>query len=189
MGFRKIDTEFPGLFIIEPDVFGDDRGFFQELYNADHFTAMGLGHLAFAQDNLSSSRRGTLRGLHFQAPPHAQGKLVSVIQGHVLDVAVDIREHSPTFGQVFSYELDDQKRHMLYVPEGFAHGFQVLSESCLFLYKCTETYHHESEGGVFWNDPQLVVPWHDIPPIVSGKDQQHPRWRAFETPFVEELEY
>jgi len=184
MGFQKIDTDFPDLFIIQPDVFGDSRGFFQELYNARAFADMGLGHLAFVQDNLSYSRQGTLRGLHFQRPPFAQGKLVTVIKGSVLDVAVDIRAESPTFGQAFSHVLDDQAREMVYVPEGFAHGFQVLSEECLFLYKCTNTYHQASEGGLAWNDPALAIPWRDLELVVSPKDQEHPNWVAFETPFL-----
>ncbi len=184
MGFQKIDTNFPDLFIIQPDVFGDSRGFFQELYNAQTFGAMGLGHLAFVQDNLSFSRQGTLRGLHFQKPPYAQGKLVSVIKGAVLDVAVDIRRGSPSFGQTFSHVLDDQKRQMVYVPEGFAHGFQVLSEECLFLYKCTNPYHRASEGGLAWDDPALAIPWREIEPVVSPKDLQHPSWEVFETPFA-----
>lgn len=184
MGFRKLDTDFPGLFVIQPDVFGDSRGFFQELYNGETFAALGLGHLQFVQDNLSFSRRGTLRGLHFQRPPHAQGKLVTVLQGQVLDVAVDIRRESPTFGQVFSYLLDDEKREMLYVPTGFAHGFQVLSADCLFLYKCTDTYHRASEGGLAWNDPALAIPWREVEPVVSPKDMEHPTWAAFETPFL-----
>ena len=184
MGFHKSETEFQDLLIIQPDVFGDQRGFFQELYNSETFDALGLGHLSFVQDNLSYSERGTLRGLHFQAPPHAQGKLVTVLQGQVLDVAVDIRAESPTYGRTFAYELDDQAREMLYIPAGFAHGFQVLSERCLFLYKCTATYHRPSEGGIRWDDPQLAVPWRDLPPVVSAKDQAHPGWPDFHTPFL-----
>lgn len=187
MGFHKSETKFSDLHIIQPDVFGDERGFFQELYNSETFAAIGLGHLSFVQDNLSYSRRGTLRGLHFQAPPYAQGKLVTVIKGQVLDVAVDIRAGSSTFGQTFAYALDDQKREMLYVPPGFAHGFQVLSEECLFLYKCTQPYHKASEGGILWNDPQLAVPWRDLEPIVSEKDHHHPRWEQFQTPFGEQV--
>jgi len=187
MGFHKSDSGLQDLWIIKPDVFGDERGFFQELYNQQSFDAIGLGHLSFVQDNLSYSSRGTLRGLHFQAPPYAQGKLVTVLQGSVLDVAVDIRLHSPTYGKVFAYELDDQKREMLFVPEGFAHGFQVLSENCLFLYKCTNVYHRASEGGLLWNDTSLAAPWRDIEPILSEKDKVHPAWEAFETPFREEL--
>lgn len=183
MAFHKFETEFEDLYIIKPDVFGDERGFFQELYNSDAFAAIGLGHLSFVQDNLSYSGMGTLRGLHFQAPPHAQGKLVTTLRGRVLDVALDIREGSKTFGKVFAYVIDDQSREMLYIPPGFAHGFQVLSEDCLFLYKCTSSYHRESEGGVLWNDPQIAVPWEDIEPILSPKDKLHPTWESFETPF------
>lgn len=185
MGFQKVDTNFPDLFIIQPDVFGDSRGFFQELYNQASFELIDLGHLAFVQDNLSYSQQGTLRGLHFQRPPFAQGKLVTVLKGSVLDVAVDIRAESPTFGEVFSHVLDDQKREMVYVPEGFAHGFQVLSKECLFLYKCTNTYHKASEGGLAWDDPSLAIPWQDLALVVSPKDREHPTWVEFETPFVE----
>lgn len=186
MGFHKSETNLSDLYIIKPDVFGDERGFFQELYNSRTFEAIGLGHLSFVQDNLSFSKKGTLRGLHFQAPPYAQGKLVTVLQGRVLDVAVDIRAESPTYGEVFAYELDDQKREMMYVPEGFAHGFQVLSDECLFLYKCTNVYNRESEGGILWNDPSLSVPWGKVDPIISEKDHLHPRWEDLRTPFVEE---
>lgn len=183
MGFQVIDEPLPGLKVIQPDVFKDDRGFFMELYNEGHFSGLNLENTAFLQDNLSQSTKGTLRGLHFQAPPHAQGKLVSVIQGAVLDVVVDIRLGSPTYGQVFQQELTSESRQMIYVPTGFAHGFQVLSDTCLFLYKCTALYNKPSEGGIAWNDPALHIKWADIPPVLSAKDQAYPSFENFVSPF------
>ncbi|WNJ16043.1 dTDP-4-dehydrorhamnose 3,5-epimerase [Pontibacter sp. G13] len=183
MGFRRLKTSLQDVYLIEPKIFGDDRGFFLELYNANKFKDIGLGHLNFVQDNLSFSRKGALRGLHFQRPPHAQGKLVSVLQGKVLDVAVDLRKNSPTFGQSVCVELDSEKRNMLYIPEGFAHGFQVISDECLFLYKCTNFYHPEADAGLAWDDPTLNIPWLDIPPVLSQKDQNHPHLAEFDSPF------
>lgn len=183
MGFSKSETSLPDVWIIQPDVFGDERGFLLELYNHKHFDSIGLGHLSFVQDNLSFSSRGTLRGLHFQHPPYAQGKLIRPLQGKVLDVVVDLRTESPTFGQSLGVELDAEDHTMLYVPEGFAHGFQVLSDSCLFFYKCTQVYHHPSEGGIAWDDPDLRIKWADIPPILSAKDQKHPSFSEFKSPF------
>ncbi|MEZ4847079.1 MAG: dTDP-4-dehydrorhamnose 3,5-epimerase [Bacteroidia bacterium] len=183
MGFRRFETSIPELVIIEPDIFGDDRGFFMELFNHNSFEEIGLGHLRFVQDNLSSSVKGTLRGLHFQRPPYTQGKLITVLQGSVLDVVVDLRKNSPTYGKSYSLELDSERKNMLYVPEGMAHGFQVLSETCLFFYKCTNVYNRESDGGIFWNDPELSIPWRDIPPILSEKDKNHPLLAEFDSPF------
>ena len=183
MGFHKRKTALEGVWEIQPDVFGDSRGFFAELYNQQHFEALGLGHLRFVQDNLSRSSQGVIRGLHFQAPPHAQGKLVSVLEGAVLDVAVDIRPDSPTYGEHIAVELRADQLNMLYVPPGFAHGFQVLSKSCLFSYKCTNFYNKSSEGGLLWNDPTLDIPWRDIPAVVSEKDQLLPGWERFGSPF------
>ena len=131
MGFRKLETSLPGIQIIQPDVFGDDRGFFMEMFNQRSFEEIGLGHLHFVQDNLSSSRKGIIRGLHFQKPPYAQGKLITVLQGKVLDVAVDIRKDSPTYGKCITAEMSAENKTMLYIPPGFAHGFQVLSDTCL----------------------------------------------------------
>ncbi len=183
MGFRKSESDFDGLFVLQPDVFGDSRGFFMELYQQDHFDQIGLGNLQFVQDNLSYSSRGTLRGLHFQAPPYAQGKLVSVLQGRVLDVGVDIRRNSPTYGKVFHREIDSEAKEMIYLPPGFAHGFQVLSEDCLFFYKCTGLYYKASEGGLMWDDPALEIPWADIAPILSEKDKHYPSLEDLESPF------
>lgn len=156
-----------------------------ELYNQRSFEAIGLGHLHFVQDNFSSSTRGTIRGLHFQSPPYAQGKLVTVLQGQVLDVAVDLRKASPTYGKCITAEMPSHEGTMLYIPPGFAHGFQVLSETCLFHYKCTNFYHKESEGGLCWNDLDLDIPWRDLgtAPVVSPKDLEHPAFAGFDSPF------
>lgn len=183
MGFRKTETSLQDLFIIEPDIFGDDRGFFMELHNRNSFEEIGLGHLNFVQDNLSSSVKGTLRGMHFQRPPHAQGKLIVPLIGSVLDMVIDLRKDSPTYGQFYARELHAKDKTMMYVPEGFAHGFQVLSDTCLFFYKCTSFYHKASEGGIAWDDPELNLPWADIPPVVSEKDKNHPRLSDFQSPF------
>lgn len=185
MGFQKHETTIPGVYLIKADVFGDSRGFFMELWNQKAFEGMNLGGLHLVQDNLSSSAIGTIRGLHFQAPPHAQGKLITTIQGSVLDVVVDIRADSPTFGQHLAVELSSDDPTMIYVPEGMAHGFQVLSETCLFYYKCTDFYNKSAEGGLAWDDPFLNIPWRDIEPVVSEKDQQNPRWADFKTPFYQ----
>ena len=183
MAFHKFETSLPGVWMIKPDVFGDDRGFFTELYNSQGFQDIGLGHLQFVQDNLSSSGKGIIRGLHFQGPPSAQGKLVTVLEGRVLDVAVDIRKNSPNYGDHVAIELDAAELTLLYIPVGFAHGFQVLSDRCLFSYKCTNLYDRSAEGGLQWDDPDLAIPWRDIPPVISEKDKNYGPFKAFETPF------
>lgn len=182
MAFRKLETAIQGLVIIEPDVFGDHRGYFKETYNEAAFKALGLD-MHFMQDNLSYSRRGILRGLHFQRDPFAQGKLVSVVEGEVLDVAVDIRKGSPTYGQHVSVVLSGENHRMFYVPPGFAHGFQVVSETCYFSYKCTNIYDRPSEGGLMWSDPALGVKWPVADPIISEKDRDYPSFEVFESPF------
>lgn len=182
MGFKKIATAIEDLWIIEPDVFGDARGYFKEAYNRASFEAIGL-KMDFKQDNLSFSRKGTLRGLHFQAPPHAQGKLVSVVSGEVLDVAVDIRKGSPTYGQHVAVLLSGENHKMFYVPPGFAHGFLVLSEVCYFSYKCTEVYNKGAEGGLMWNDPSLDIQWKYENPLISEKDGFYTPFKEFESPF------
>jgi dTDP-4-dehydrorhamnose 3,5-epimerase len=183
MAFRRIDTPIPGLAIIEPDVFGDKRGYFKETYNRDAFRALGLD-LDFVQDNLSFSTRGILRGLHFQAPPHAQGKLVTVLQGEVLDVAVDIRTGSPTYGQHQAVLLSEDNHRMFWVPPGFAHGFQVISDTCLFAYKCTGLYNKPAEGGLMWSDPALGIEW-PLPDeaVISEKDHDYAPFGQFQSPF------
>ncbi len=168
MEIRKTGIE--GLIEIFPRIFKDERGFFLETYSQLAFANAGL-NMPFVQDNQSFSKKGVVRGLHFQNAPFAQGKLVRVISGKALDVAVDIRPGSPTFGKWESFLLDPEKCNMVYVPEGFAHGFSVL-EDCVFSYKCTNVYDKASESGILWNDPDLKIDWQVADPIVSDKDQQ-----------------
>ncbi len=162
-------TALPGVLLIEPDVFGDARGFFLETWNRRRYRDAGLDR-EFVQDNMSLSRKGILRGLHFQNP-NPQGKLVQVLQGEVFDVAVDIRVGSPTFGRWFGALLSGENHHQLYVPEGFAHGFCVLSETALFSYKCTDFYNPGAEYSLRWDDPDLGITWPIENPILSAKDQ------------------
>ncbi len=163
-----IKTELPGVLLIEPDVYGDERGFFLETYNRDTFA----GHIddVFVQDNHSRSGKGILRGLHAQNP-HQQGKLVRVTKGEVFDVAVDVRVGSPTFGQWFGEVLSAENFKMMYVPPGFAHGFCVLSDIADFQYKCTDTYHPEDEFVLAWDDPEINIDWPINDPVLSGRDQ------------------
>ncbi|MCG2615880.1 dTDP-4-dehydrorhamnose 3,5-epimerase [Terrimonas sp. NA20] len=170
-----IETGISGLLVFEPKVFEDSRGYFFEAYNADTFSAQGIEY-RFVQDNQSSSSYGVIRGLHFQLLPHAQTKLVRVLSGTILDVAVDIRTGSPTYGKVFSIELSGENKKQLLIPQGFAHGFSVLSERAEVFYKCDSLYNKESDGGVFYGDPALNIDW-KIPSdkaIVSEKDQKQP---------------
>lgn len=161
-------TKLDGTYLFEPDVFGDERGFFMETQNIRRYHDLGLAQ-SFVQDNLSRSRRGVLRGLHFQEP-NPQGKLVYVLEGEVFDVAVDIRLGSPTFGQWESYLLSAENKRQFYIPAGFAHGFCVTSETALFAYKCTELYQPTDEGCIAWNDPLLNIPWPAVQPELSAKD-------------------
>ena len=163
-----VETSLPGALIFEPDVYGDDRGFFLETYNEARYKEHGLPH--FVQDNLSYSRNGVLRGLHFQNP-NPQGKLVSVLEGEVYDVAVDIRIGSPTFGRWTGIYLSAENRRQFYVPENFAHGFVVTGDVALFSYKCTAYYSPEDEGTVLWSDPEIGVEWPVREPTLSAKDQ------------------
>lgn len=165
-------TAIPDVLILEPKVFGDERGFFMESFNQQAFTA-AVGHaFAFVQDNHSRSARGVLRGLHYQMPPHAQGKLVRVTSGSVFDVAVDIRPGSATFGQWVGVELSGSNHKQLWIPPGLAHGFLVLSDSADFLYKTTDYYAPQAERSLRWDDPDLGIAWPDVgmPPVLSGKD-------------------
>ena len=167
-------TSIPGVLVFTPKVFGDPRGFFLQTYQTKAYAAAGLDR-TFVQDNLSRSCRGTVRGLHYQLR-QPQAKLVGVLRGAVLDVAVDIRRGSPTFGRFVAAELSEENRKQLFVPEGFAHGFRVLSDSADFCYKCTDFYAPGDEYGVIWNDPALGIPWGDVAsPIVSAKDAKLPR--------------
>ena len=171
-GVKVSETPLPGVLIIEPRVFDDARGFFMETWHQANYQAAGLpAH--FVQDNLSYSARGILRGLHFQHP-HAQGKLLSVLQGEVFDVAVDIRLGSPTFGQWVGVVLSGSNRRQLYIPEGFAHGFCVTSETALLTYKCTDFYAPQAEGGLLWNDPDIGIEWPTRTPFLSAKDAVYP---------------
>lgn len=163
-----ITCDIPGLVIVEPKVFGDARGFFMETWNQQRYRAAGLDW-NFVQDNLSFSRRGILRGLHFQNPK-GQGKLVYVLQGEVFDVAVDIRKNSPTFGRWHGLILSAENKTQFFVPAGFAHGFAVLSETALFAYKCTELYTPQNEMSLLWNDPDVGVQWPLDNPQLSEKD-------------------
>ena len=171
---KMIETALPGVMLIEPKVFGDDRGFFLESWNAAAFAAAGLD-IAFVQDNHSRSARGVLRGLHYQLGT-PQGKLVRVTSGAVFDVAVDIRRSSPHFGRWVGYELSEANKRMLYVPSGFAHGFLVLSETADFLYKCTTLYNPPTDRGIRFDDPAIGIAWPDvgIAPMLSGKDAAAP---------------
>lgn len=170
---RIIETKLPGVLIIEPDVFEDQRGFFFESYSYRKYAALGITDV-FVQDNHSRSVRGTLRGLHYQAPP-GQAKLVRVALGEVFDVAVDIRWGSPTFGQWVGVTLSAENKRQLYIPVGFAHGFCVTSEVADFLYKCSNYYSPQDERGIAWDDPDLAIAWPISTPILSQRDQSHPR--------------
>ena len=170
-------TSLPGVLEIFPRVFPDSRGYFFESFRQDWLDKMGVQE-SWVQDNQSFSQKGTVRGLHFQRGAHAQAKLVRVIAGKVLDVAVDLRKGSPTFGQVYSTILETEKNNLLYIPAGFGHGFSVL-EDAVFVYKCSNYYHKDSEGGVLWSDPALGIDWQVAEPIVSEKDQILPSLEEF----------
>lgn len=171
---KVLETAIPGVLIVEPRAFGDDRGFFMETFHAKKYADAGIPG-PFVQDNFSRSARGTLRGLHFQEP-HAQGKLVQVLAGAVFDVAVDVRRGSPTFGKWVGVELSAQNKRQLWVPAGFAHGFCVTSESADFHYKCTALYSPETERSIAWNDPDVAVAWPlSGAPMLSAKDAAAPR--------------
>jgi dTDP-4-dehydrorhamnose 3,5-epimerase len=178
---RIITTELPGVLVLEPKVFGDERGFFLESYNQSAFEAAVGRAVPFVQDNQSRSARGVLRGLHLQAAPHAQGKLVRVTQGAVFDVAADVRPGSPTHGRWFGIELSGSNHRQLWIPPGLAHGFLVLSDSADFLYKTTDYYAPESERSVRWDDPELAIAWPHtgVPPVLSPKDLAAPLLSSF----------
>ena len=178
-----IKTKIEDVLIIEPKVFGDERGFFVETFNLERYKEAGIDW-EFVQDNLSSSMKGVLRGLHFQRDPFAQGKLVQVIKGKVLDVAVDIRKNSPTFGQYISVELSGENKKQLWIAPGMAHGFLALENDTIFSYKCTNLYNPTAEGGLLWNDKDLNIDWkleeNGIKdPIVSEKDAKNVSWQEF----------
>jgi dTDP-4-dehydrorhamnose 3,5-epimerase len=168
-----IKTKLPGVFILEPKVFADDRGWFMETYNVAAFRAAGITD-EFVQDNHSRSRKGVLRGLHYQEP-NAQGKLVRCAAGSIFDVAVDIREGSPHFGQWFGVELTEENNRMFWIPGGFAHGFCALSTIADVIYKCTTLWDAKSDHGILWNDPELAIEWPVTEPLLSAKDAAAPR--------------
>lgn len=177
--FKFLSTGLPGVLVVEPAVFGDARGYFMETYQKEEFAAAGIGR-EFVQDNQSRSSRGVLRGVHFQKE-HTQGKLVRVTRGEVFDVAVDCRPQSPDFGRWVGVTLSEENRRMLYIPEGFAHGFLVLSEVAEFCYKCTDTYCPSAEGGIPYDDPTVGIQWPDCgcDYLLSDKDRRH-------TPFAQQ---
>lgn len=175
-----VETEIKGVFIIEPKVFGDNRGYFFESFSQREFESV-IGPVTFVQDNQSKSSYGVVRGLHFQRPPHAQAKLVRVVKGKVLDVAVDLRNDSPTFGKYVAVELSDENHRQVFIPKGFAHGFSVLSEEAVFQYKCDEYYAPESEAAIAWDDQDLNIDWkvpaEDV--VLSAKDRNHPSLKDY----------
>lgn len=179
-----IKTPIEGLLIIEPRVFHDARGYFVETYNEQRYREAGVDAM-FVQDNQSCSTYGVVRGLHFQKPPYTQAKLVSCTKGRVLDVAVDLRIGSPTYGKWFSVELSEENHRQFYIPRGFAHGFSVLSEQAVFTYKCDNLYHPEAEGGLLLSDPDVAIDW-QVPEdkrVISEKDTKHPLFKDLVSPF------
>ncbi|MBR6048878.1 MAG: dTDP-4-dehydrorhamnose 3,5-epimerase [Bacteroidales bacterium] len=181
-----VKTGIEGVLVIEPRVFGDARGYFFESFNARDFAAQTGVDVHFVQDNESRSCHGVVRGLHFQRPPYAQAKLVRVVEGEVLDVAVDIRRQSTTYGQHVATLLSADNHRQFFIPKGFAHGFAVLSETAVFQYKCDEYYHPEAEGAIAWDDPTLAIDWHLAASevLLSEKDSHHPLFNNFDTPFT-----
>ena len=177
-----IKPPIDGLLVINPKIFGDDRGYFFECWNEESFVKNGLD-LDFVQDNQSLSSKGVLRGLHFQNPPFAQGKLVRVIKGAVLDVVVDVRKESNTYGQYFSIELNEENKTIFWIPPGFAHGFITLQDDTIFTYKCTGVYNSASEETLLWSDKDLNIDWGAIKPLVSDKDLVAGSFKNFKSQF------
>jgi dTDP-4-dehydrorhamnose 3,5-epimerase len=175
--------EIEGLILIETKIFRDARGYFFEAYNKKQFNEIVGKPINFVQDNVSLSKQHVVRGLHFQTPPHAQGKLVRVIKGSVIDVAVDIRKNSPTYGKHISVKLSEENQRMLWIPPGFAHGFVALENQTIFTYKCTDYYHPACERTLQWNDKDLNINWTINQPIISEKDQKSESFNTFTTPF------
>ena len=180
-----IKTELPGVVIIEPTIFKDSRGYFFESFSDKEFKKKVDKNINFVQDNESKSTYGVMRGLHFQKPPYAQAKLVRCVKGRVIDVALDIRKGSPTYGKHVAVELTEDNHRQLFIPKGFAHGFAVLSDEAVFQYKCDEFYHPEADGGINIKDESLNIGW-KIPvedAITSEKDTKHPMFKDFDSPF------
>mgnify|MGYP001581502192 CR=1 FL=1 len=182
MKFKRLSI--PDVILCEPQVFGDDRGYFSETFRQDKLEQFLGFNIAFCQDNESKSTYGVLRGLHYQLAPYAQTKLVRVIQGAVLDVAVDIRKNSPTYGQHYSIILSEANKTQFYVPPGFAHGFKTLEDNTIFSYKCTKGYNKDSEGAIKWDDEDLAIDWQVEHPIVSEKDKIAPGFKDLVTQFT-----
>jgi dTDP-4-dehydrorhamnose 3,5-epimerase len=178
-------THIPGLLVIEPDIFGDSRGYFMETYRESRYKDLGID-CNFVQHNESSSNKGVIRGLHYQLEPFAQSKLVRVIQGQVFDVAIDLRTGSPTFGKWFGVVLTEKNKKQFFIPKGFAHGFSVLQNNTIFEYKCDEIYTPESERGIMYNDPNLNIDWMIKPEeaIISEKDKNNPLFKDAEHNFI-----
>ncbi|MBE0663839.1 MAG: dTDP-4-dehydrorhamnose 3,5-epimerase [Bacteroidales bacterium] len=175
-------TEIPDVLIIKPQVFADERGYFYESYQRDMFREIGI-HEEFVQDNESKSQKNVLRGLHLQKPPYAQGKLIRVIKGSVLDVVVDVRPNSPYYGKCVSTILSETNKLSFWVPAGFAHGFLTLEDNTIFAYKCTQVYNREAEMAIRWNDPLLAINWGIETPLLSEKDKFAPLFSEFISPF------
>lgn len=182
---EAIKSDIEGLLILEPRIFGDARGYFFESWTQRDMDRLLGRRVDFVQENQSRSQRGVVRGLHFQRPPYAQAKLVRVVEGRVLDVVVDLRRDSATYGRMNAIELSADNCRQVFVPRGLAHGFAVLSEYATFIYKCDNYYHPEAEGGIAWNDPQLAIDWRVAPDeiILSEKDSRHPLLADFDSPF------
>jgi len=174
-------TSFEGLLLITPDVYKDDRGYFMESYKQSEYKK--TTGITFVQDNESLSQKNVIRGLHFQKPPFAQAKLIRVIKGSILDVVVDLRKDSKTFGKHFKHVLSEENKKQLYIPEGFAHGFLSLEDHTVILYKCSEYYHKESEDALLWNDETLGINWETDKPILTEKDRNAKKFSIFESPF------
>ncbi len=177
------EKEIEGIAIFETDVFHDDRGYFMEYFNENNFNQNVLGNFSFKQDNISCSKKNVLRGLHFQAPPFEQGKLIQVLKGKVLDVVVDVRKKSKTFGKYFKIELSDENHRKLWIPPGFAHGFLSKEDNTLLSYKCTNYYSKNHEMDLLWNDENLNIDWGIKNPILSEKDKIATRFENFNSPF------
>ncbi len=180
---QVIETGFKDLFLIKPTIFGDHRGYFYESFNKQTFEQKTGLNIDFIQDNQSFSSRGVLRGLHFQTPPYTQDKLVRVLSGKVLDVVVDLRTEEPTYGKSYVVELSGENHLQLFVPKGFAHGFSTLEDDTVFVYKCTDYYHKDSEGCILWNDPTLNINWQLDEPKISDKDRDGNLFVNFKSPF------
>jgi len=185
---KQIPTIIPDVLLIQPDVFEDKRGYFFETFNREKYAEQGIRY-DFVQDNESLSAKDVLRGLHFQKPPYEQGKLVRVIKGAVLDVAVDIRQGSPYYGKWVAQELTEKNKLMLWIPPGFAHGFVTLAEHTIFSYKCTGFYNKNSEGVIAWNDPDINIQWICEQPLLSERDKMGVAFKNFVSPFIYKLKY